>query len=322
MAHRLPPLNALRAFDAAARQLSFARAAGELSVTPGAVSRQIQALELALGTALFTRGNRVVALTARGRDYAREVREALDRLALATDRVRGGDRRGPLAICAHPTFAMRWLMPRWRRFHDRHPEIDLQLTTSLSPVDFTRDRFDAAVRVGDGTWPDCGAIRLAAVELFPVCSPTLATARRPLRRLEDLKQHLLIHSVPRPQDWPRWLAAAGAAGIDATRGTRFESLNLAFQAAIESVGVAMGIGCLVAEDLAQGRLVRPLEFTRHSKREFHLVFPARHGDDPRLAAFREFLAEESADVRPPAPPVRPRSRASTARSPAGSRSRS
>jgi len=310
MARPLPPLNALRAFDAAARHLSFARAAGELAVTPGAVSRQIQALEQALGVALFRRGNRVVELTASGLDYAQEVREALERLARATERVRGGERRGPLSICAYPSFAMRWLMPRWRRFHDRHPEIDLQLTTSLAPVDFARDRFDAAVRVGDGNWPGHGSIRLAAVEIFPVCSPDLPSARRPLKRPEDLRHHLLIHSAPRPDDWPRWLAAAGAVDIDATRGPRFESLNLAYQAAIESVGVAMGIGCLVGEDLAQGRLVRPLAFARKSAREFHLVWPLRRTDDSRLSALRAFLqAAADEPIARRQPPARARSRA-------------
>lgn len=290
MASRLPPLNALRAFDAAARRLNFARAADDLAVTPGAVSRQIQALEAALGVRLFVRGNRAVELTARGRAYARQVQEAFDRLGLATEQVRGGGRHGPLAICAYPTFAMRWLMPRWRRFHDMHPEIDLQLTTSLAPVDIARDGFDAAVRIGNGKWPGHGAVWLAAVEVFPVCSPDLASR---LHEPADLRDQVLIHSDPRPDDWPHWLRAAGAADVDGTRGPRFETMSLAFQAAIEGVGVAMGVGCLLAEDLAMGRLVRPLSFAHRSKREFHLVYPLSRASDPRLAAFRAFLAAEA-----------------------------
>lgn len=290
MAPRLPSLNALRAFDAAARRLNFARAAGDLAVTPGAISRQIQALEVAIGVPLFVRGNRNVELTARGRTYARQVHDAFDRLALATEQLRGRDANGPLAICAYPTFAMRWLMPRWRGFHDKHPEIDLQLTTSLAPVDIARDGFDAAVKIGDGKWPGHGSVWLAAVEVFPVCSPALAAR---LNGPADLRDHVLIHSDPRPDDWPRWLEAAGTRGADGTRGPRFETMSLAFQAAIEGVGVAMGVGCLVAEDIALGRLVRPLAFTHRSKREFHLVYPLSRAADRRLAAFRAFLAEQA-----------------------------
>lgn len=290
MAPRLPSLNALRAFDAAARRLNFARAATDLAVTPGAISRQIQALEAAIGVPLFVRGNRNVELTARGRTYARLVHDAFDRLVLATEQLRGRDANGPLAICAYPTFAMRWLMPRWRGFHDRHPEIDLQLTTSLAPVDIARDGFDAAVKIGDGKWPGHGSVWLAAVEVFPVCSPALAAR---LNGPADLRDHVLIHSDPRPDDWPRWLEAAGTRGADGTRGPRFETMSLAFQAAIEGVGVAMGVGCLVAEDIALGRLVRPLAFTHRSKREFHLVYPLSRAADRRLAAFRAFLAEQA-----------------------------
>ena len=283
MPKREPPLSSLRVFEAAARRLSFAQAADELAVTPGAVSRQIQGLERELGTELFRRGNRKVELTPAGRAYAEEVRAALDRISSATARVRGAA-RGPLAICAYPTFAMRWLMPRWRQFHDRHPEIDVQLTTSLAPVEFNRDGFDAAVRMGEGNWPGLGAIKLADVESFPVCSPQLFKGRKP-----DLARVRLIHSAPRPQDWPRWLAAAKVTGVDASQGPSFESLNLAFQAAIEGIGVAIGIGCLVADDLAQRRLVRPFKPVRRSRRGFWLVYPQARAGDPRLAAFLAWL---------------------------------
>ncbi|MFO1159701.1 MAG: transcriptional regulator GcvA [Reyranellaceae bacterium] len=290
MPDRLPSLNALRAFDAAARRLNFARAAADLAVTPGAVSRQIQILEEALGHRLFVRGNRAVELTAQGQAYARHVHEAFDRLAMATEQVRGRGAHGPLSICAYPTFAMHWLVPRWRRFNDKHPDIDLQLTTSLGPIDIMRDGFDAAVRIGDGNWPGHGSVWLAAVEVFPVCSPALAER---IHSPADLRDQVLIHSNPRPDDWPRWLKAAGATGVDAARGPRFETMSLAFQAAIEGVGVAMGLGCLIAEDLALGRLAKPLAFTHRSRREFHLVYPQSRAADPRLAAFRAFLAEEA-----------------------------
>ncbi len=291
MRRRLPSLSAVRSFEAAARRLSFLRAAEELAVTPGAVSRQVKALEAELGIALFRRGYRQVTLTPEGEAFFAETREALDRIAAAADRLRGG-RRGALAICAHPTFAIRWFIPRWGRFYDRHPEIDVQLTTSLAPVDFTRDGFDAAVRVGTGRWPDCAALKLAEVDLFPVCSPALARAAD-LRAPADLGRVTLLHSAPRPDDWRRWLKAAGETGVDPDQGLRFDTLNLAFQAAIEGLGVAIGIEALVADDLAQGRLVRPFGPVRRSGHPFWLVWPERAGADPRLARFREWLAEEA-----------------------------
>lgn len=291
MRRRLPPLGAVRSFEAAARRLSFLQAAEELGVTPGAVSRQVKSLEQELGVALFRRGHRQVTLTREGEALFAEAREALDRIAAAADRLRGGERRGALAVCAHPTFAIRWFIPRWGRFYDRHPEIDVQLTTSLAPVDFDRDGYDAAVRVGDGRWPGHGALKLAEVDLFPVCSPALLPA---LRAPADLAHVTLLHSAPRPEDWPRWLAAAGIAGVDPRQGLRFDTLNLAFQAAIEGLGAAIGIGALVADDLAQGRLVRPFGPVRRSGRPFWLVWPERRAADPRLAAFRAWLAEEAA----------------------------
>lgn len=291
MVRRLPSLTALRAFDAAARKLHFSRAAEELAVTPGAISRQIQALESALGIQLFRRSGRTVALTERGRAFADEVADAFDRLALAADKVRDSGRSRPLSICAYPTFAMRWLMPRWRKFNDLHPGIDLQLTTSLAAVDAVADGYDAVIRIGDGRLPGHSAIALAPVDVFPVCAPRL---RRKLRAPADLRDHVLIHSGSRPHDWPRWLHEAGIEGeIDAKHGPRFESLGLAYQAAIEGVGVAMGVGCLVADDLAAGRLARPLSFSYRSKWTFNLFYPSARATEPRLAALCSFLMSES-----------------------------
>ncbi len=291
MVRRLPSLTALRAFDAAARRRHFSRAAEELAVTPGAISRQIQALEQALAIQLFRRSGRSVELTERGRIFASEVADAFDRLALAADKVRGRNHPGPLSICAYPTFAMRWLMPRWRKFHDLHPGIDLQLATSLAAVDAVDDGYDAVVRIGDGRLPGHDSIALAPIDVFPVCAPKL---RRKLRHPLDLRGHVLIHSATRPHDWPRWLRGAGAEGqIEGSHGPRFESLGLAYQAAIEGVGVAMGVGCLVADDLAAGRLARPMSFIYRSRWTFNLIYPSARAADPRLAALCAFLRAES-----------------------------
>jgi len=297
MRRRLPPLNPLKSAESAARHASFLLASEELGVTPSAISRQVRALEDHLGVDLFVRGHRQVETTPEGRAYLNEIADALDRIAAATARIASPGRRGVLAVAAYPTFAIRWLVPRWGRFYDLHPEIDVQLTTTLAPVDFARDPFDAAIRVGDGDWPGCGSLRLCDVAMFPVCSPALLEHGPPLDTPADLGRHVLLHSVPRPRDWERWLEAAGATGVDAEAGLRFDSLSLAFQAAIEGIGVAVGIEALVADDLARGRLVRPFAAARDSSRPFHLVWPTRKANDPRLRAFVDWLVAEVAAAR-------------------------
>ncbi|MFH1346477.1 MAG: LysR substrate-binding domain-containing protein [Pseudomonadota bacterium] len=295
MARRLPSLSSLSAFDAVARRLHFSQAADELAVTPGAVSRQIQSLEANLGVGLFDRQKRhAVALTPLGRTYAIEVAEILDRLELASDRIRSRNQPGPLSICAYPAFALRWLIPRWREFHDLHPSINLQLTTSMAAVDPARDGFDAVVRLCDGRIRGHTAIMLAPVDIFPVCNPKLG---KKLGKPSDLGNQVLIHCTLRPNDWPRWLSRSGLANdIDATRGPRFESLSLAYQAAIEGVGVAMGVGCLVGDDLDIRRLVRPLAFEYRSPLAFYLIFPTTRARDPRLLALCNFLSNEAKGI--------------------------
>lgn len=294
MSERYPPLNALRTFECAGRHLSFVHAAEELRVTPGAVSRQVKALEEWLGAPLFRRRHKQVVLTPLGHGYLQGISEPLTRIAAATARAlrRDGDR--PIAICAYPTFALRWLVPRWGRFYDRHPDIDLQLTTSLQPVDFDRDDFDAAILVGEGklTWPRLESRPLVAVELSPVCSPALGSDT--LRAPVDLARVTLLHGSPRPDDWRRWLDFAGVPGIDAKNGLTFDSLNLAIQAAIEGLGVAIAVRALVLDDLAAGRLMEPFDLVRHSRRHFHLVYPADRARDPRLRHFIDWITEEAA----------------------------
>jgi LysR family glycine cleavage system transcriptional activator len=293
---RIPSATSLQAFAIAAEKLSFIEASQELNLSAGAISRQIQNLEQHLGCRLFTRHHKRVELTPDGRDYLAEIAAPLERIAAATARLRGEAQRGALSICAYPTFALRWLIPRWARFYDRHPEIDIRLTTSLAPVDFRHDDYDLAMRVmADDECPvGLAAHKLIDIETFPVCSPRLAAQ---LASPSDLNRQVLLHGAPRPTDWRRWLETAGVTDVDAGRGMRFESLNLAIQAAIEGVGVVIGIEALIHDDLASGRLVRPFAVTRRSHRPFQLTYPAAKADLPRLAPFRDWLLEEAAAIR-------------------------
>lgn len=293
MSH-LPSMQALRAFEAAARYLSFQQAAASLNLTPGAISRQIQALETQLGQALFLRRHKRVELTRAGRAYLEEVRTPLAQLAAATERIRGGGGGSELSIWTNPTFALRWFIPRWNGLYARHPDIDIRLTTSLAPVDFSRDDIDLAIQVTDARdlAPGLCADKLVDVALTPVCAPALAAK---LRSPDDLVEQTLLHSEPRPQDWVRWLQFAGVEGIDASRGLRFESTNLALQAAIEGLGVAIGIVALVGDDLASGRLVQPFATVRQTTRPFQLIYPQARAREPRLAACRDWLLAETAD---------------------------
>ena len=288
----IPSTNALLAFRAAAQHLSFLQAAQDRNVTPGAISRQIQSLEQLLGTRLFLRRHKRVELTPQGRDYLAEIATPLDHLAAATARIQGEQSNGAISICAYPTFAIRWLLPRWGRFYDRYPEIDVRLTTSLNPVDFNRDDYDLAIEVlAEGARPPGVHSReLMSVDTFPVCSPALA---KRIREPGDLARQTLLHSTPRPTDWRRWLTAAGQPGLNGARDLRFESLNLAIQAAIEGIGVAIGIEALLQDDLQQGRLVRLFETQRRSEHPFQIVYPAGKARDVRLIAFRDWLLEEA-----------------------------
>ena len=292
---RIPSTKALQAFESSARNLSFLHASEELNVTPGAISRQIQALESLLGRRLFVRHHKRIELTRSGRDYLAEIGPPLAQLRQATARLRGAEEEEALSICAYPTFAVRWFIPRWTRFYDRYPHMDVRLTTSLTPVDFERDEYDLAIQVAEDGRVAAGlrADKLVEVDTMPVCAPEMAAR---LTRPADLAGVTLLHGDPRPQDWARWLAASGVEDVDAAKGLRFESLNLSIQAAIEGLGVAIGIEALVREDLAAGRLVRPFETVRRSRRAMYLVYPEAKEGSAKLRAFRDWLLGEVGDA--------------------------
>lgn len=290
MSTRLPSLNGLRAFEAAARHLSFTLAASELNVTQTAISHQIKRLEQELGLRLFERRNRALALTREAEAYLPGIRAAFNDLRLATDRLLRRDRDHVLTVSTLASLAAKWLLPRLPAFQDAHPGIDVRITTSTSLVDFSDGDVDAAIRYGRGQWPGLRADWLMADQLFPVCSPTLLNGAHPLTCPEDLAHHTLLHSVgAQNDDWRLWLTAAGLpADLSKRPGMSFDLVFMAVQAAIDGLGVAVGRTSYVKDDIAKGRLVVPFKMTLPADAGFYLVSPLDAGS-PNLTAFRQWL---------------------------------
>lgn len=289
MTARLPSLNGLRAFEAAARHLSFTLAASELNVTQTAISHQIRRLEEELGIRLFIRQNRALALTPEARDYLPGVRAAFNDLRLATDRLLRRDDDKVLTVSTIASLAAKWLLPRLTDFQEAHPGIDVRITTSTSLVDFQRDNVDAAIRYGRGQWAGLRADWLMADELFPVCSPSLLRSDEPLRTPGDLKDHVLLHTNS-GDDWRLWLTAAGLpTDISRQPGLTFDMTFVTIQAAIDGMGVAMGRTSYVRDDIAKGRLVIPFKIALPADAGFYLVSPEGRREAPKLAAFRQWM---------------------------------
>ncbi len=292
MNRKLPPLNALRAFEAAARHLSISKAADELNVTPAAVSHQVKALEDVLGVQLFLRLNRAMMLTDAGQLFLPGLRDGFDRLAEATERLGASDTSGALTVSTEHSFAAKWLVPRLGTFREAHPDIDVRLTPSLHLVDFAREDVDVAVRYGRGDWPGLRAERLLTLTVFPVCSPKLLEGPPPLRTPDDLRHHTLLHEDISGADWRPWLLAAGAEDVDPTRGPRFDP-SLVLQAAVQGQGVALSYSALAAADLAAGRLVKPFDVSLPTDCAYYVVCPEAWAERPKIAAFRDWLLEEA-----------------------------
>jgi LysR family transcriptional regulator, glycine cleavage system transcriptional activator len=292
MSTRLPSLNGLRAFEAAARHLSFTNAAAELNVTQTAISHQIRRLEEELGIRLFVRQNRALALTAEAKDYLPGVRAAFNDLRLATDRLLRKDNEHVLTVSTLASFAAKWLLPRLSSFQEEHPGIDVRITTSTALVDFRNGDVDAAIRYGRGHWPGLRADWLMSDELFPVCSPALLKGSRPLKTPQDLAQHTLLHSSGGyDDDWRLWLTAAGLpTDISEQPGLTFDLIFMTVQAAIDGIGVAMGRTTYVEGDIAKGRLVVPFKIALPVDAGFYLVSPEARADSRKLAAFRQWLS--------------------------------
>ena len=292
---RLPPLNALRAFEAAARHLSFARAADELSVTPGAVSQQIKLLEDTVGTPLFVRDPRGLQLTEAGAAALPSLRDGFDRLAARTRLMteRGGPRR--VVVSAAPSFASKWLVPRLDGFQAAHPDIDVYVHADMQLVDFASGEADLAIRFGRGEYEDLETQLLMAERIVPVCAPSLLRGDPPLKAPADLARHTLLHDDGRTEDgpsWAMWLAAAGAQGVEGTRGPRFNQSSMAIEAAVAGKGVALAKYALAEADLIAARLVIPFDLTTPTEFSYWIVHPEAKAALPEVAAFKGWLLSQ------------------------------
>jgi LysR family glycine cleavage system transcriptional activator len=297
MRQRLPPLNALKAFEAAARHESFTRAAEELSVTQGAVSHQVKALESELGIKLFNRERQRLVITEAGRDYLTVIRDALDRIALGTERLLQRQNAGVLTVSTSPDFAAKWLVHRLGHFAEAHPEIDLRVSATLHHVDFAREEVDLAVRHGDGNWPGLDTVRLSSEQLFAVCSPKLLTGRRRLSKPADILKYPLIHMDSRT-DWSKWLQAVGLEDAKVIHGPVLNRASMVMDAAINGQGIALARTTLSAWDLINGRLVRPFPETLRLSKTYWIICPQATAALPKIATFRDWLLAEAAqDVR-------------------------
>ena len=287
MAYRLPPLNALRLFEAAGRCLSFKLAAEEIGVTPSAVSHGMRSLEDWLGTALFTRGRRSLELTEAGKAFLPRVQAALDMLAIATEEIPGRQRQARLSVSVAPTFGVRWLVPRLPDFNALHPGIDVALDTAQRPVDFPRDGVDLAIRMGGGDWPRLSATCLVGEKLVPVCAPALAAE---IATPKDLAGRRLLRVRNVSEDWEAWAKLAGASGLSFDHAVSFDNIDMALEAAAEGLGVAMGRLPLVEGDLAAGRLAAVLGPPRPAATGYWLLTAEGSLSRPEVAAFHDWIA--------------------------------
>jgi LysR family glycine cleavage system transcriptional activator len=286
-------LNALRAFEAAARNESFTRAAEELNVTQGAVSHQVKGLEEELGLRLFTRQPRRLLITEAGRDYLAVVGDALDRIAVGTDRLLQRRNSRVLTVSTSPNFAAKWLVHRLGGFAEQFPEIDLRVSATLHHIDFATEDVDIAVRHGDGNWPELSVTRLYAEKLVPVCARSLVQGEHALREPADLVHHSLLHLDHRG-DWSKWLDAAGVGNIDLSRGPVLNQASLIIDAAVDGQGVALARTGLAAADLIAGRLVRPFDLALSVSYAYWLVCPRATADLPKIVTFRDWITAEAA----------------------------
>ncbi len=297
MLRRLPPLNALKAFEAAARHESFTRAAEELCVTQGAVSHQVKALEVELGIKLFNRERQRLLITGAGREYLGVVRDALDRIAVGTDRLVQRQSSGVLTVSTSLDFAAKWLVHRLGRFAEAHPDIDLRISATLHHVDFAREEVDLAVRHGDGNWAGLDVVRMCSEQLFAVCSPKLLSARQRLSKPSDVLKFPLLHLDDR-KDWSKWLEAAGVAAAEPTHGPVLNRASMVIDAAVDGQGVALARTALAAWDLINGRLVRPFELVLRLSKSYWVVCPKATSALPKITTFRAWLlAEATEDAR-------------------------
>jgi LysR family transcriptional regulator, glycine cleavage system transcriptional activator len=292
MLRNRPPLNPLRTFEVAARHMSFTDAAQELGVSQVAVSRQIRALEEYLEISLFERTHRSIRLTENGERLFPAVNRALDDLERAVASVSMHGRRDVLYVHTHTTFGQRWLIPRLQHFHDRFRNIEIRLTASVHPTIDPKAKQAVVIRTGTGDFDGFDAEFLAPLELIPVCAKQIVKAWKIKGSPDNLAGHTLLHSFARPHDWEMWLASAGVKKIDATRGLRFENSVLAYEAALQGIGIAMGVRVLVSEYLRLGSLVAPFKHVLPLDIGYYLLIPKNRRISPAMRVFRNWLLEE------------------------------
>lgn len=317
---RLPPLNALRAFEAAARHLSLRKAAAELHVTPAAISHQIKALELALGVSVFKRLPQRVELTPAGEALLPRLTGAFEEMAQAVAGVRGLLHSGRVTIAAPPALASKWLAPRLNRFTALYPDIDLHISADVSLVDSVREdsgeagnlleEGDLAIRYGDGEYEGYAVQQLFSAYAIPMCSPRLLEGPNPLRTPADLRHHTLLHhetgldqtDAERP-NWATWLRAYGVTGVNDRRGPTFNQVAMAMEAAADGLGVVLGIAVVASADLEAGRLVMPFRLGLQVAASYYLVNTAKATREPSIAAVRDWLLSEARSERWAEPPA-------------------
>ncbi len=284
---KIPPLNALRAFEAAARHLSFVAAAEELRVTPAAISHQIKGMEDYLGVSLFKRLKRRVVLTDQGQLILPELKQAFTLIEHAMANLARHEQRDVLTVSATPAFTAKWLLPRIHLFHEQHPDIDVRLDTACDMADLEPSQVDVAIVFGSGKYPglESKPLRPGVSEMvFPVCSPALLGGKHPLKQPTDLRYHTLLHDETiKGEDvlpnWQSWLKSAGVDSVPANRGLRFNNSVLAIDAAVNGQGVALSCGLVVADDLVAGRLVSPFEIPCNLEYNYYVVYPRGRASD-------------------------------------------
>lgn len=292
MPRRLPPLTSLRAFEAAGRNLSFTRAAAELTVTQAAISHQVKGLEEYLGTPLFLRLPRHLELTEAGKVLLPVVRDAFDRISQSVAGLSNDVSSSALTVRLAPSFAAKWLSPKLEDFRRKHPQVHLSLTHSNEAADFARQAVDVAITYGKGDWPSVVSEPILSIDFFPVCAPACMRGEFALTDVDNLRHYTLLHDADH-KNWSDWLELAGIDDIDPLRGTVMDDTNVLIQAAIDGQGVALGSTHFVSDDLESGRLVRPFESILHSEFAYYVVCPTEYLDRSGVRAFREWLLCQS-----------------------------
>lgn len=288
MATRLPPLNALRAFEASARHLSFTKAAEELFVTQAAVSHQIKSLEEHLAIKLFMRKNRALLLTEEGQSYYLDIKDVFTSLHDATEKLLARGAKGAITVSLQPSFAIQWLVPRLNAFNLLHPDIDVRIKAVDQAENSLTEDVDISIYYGRGRWPNVQAEKLHTEYLIPVCSPLLMNGKKPLYTLNDLANHTLLHDSSR-RDWKRWFKEVGVKGMNVNHGPIFSHTTMVLQAAVHGQGIALAHSVLAKPDIDAGRLVCPFNDVLLSKNGYYIVYRPHQADVGKISAFRDWV---------------------------------